>query len=303
MSATGFPVAAADLATYLRQNYRRDESPRGWETLGSRAVLACAARCVRRVQPILGMENGDDRGCHGAVERALRLAELVAAGHEVPSRTFIGVMQEMRCLEDPDPSATTSVMIAAWLTARAACRDRDDRRAIATDAMTRAGVALIKVDATGVLSDLLGGLHAIDVLCLSRSGRWTADPPVDLRESGPLGPWWPDAIKTEPWHREGEVRGRAAIGPQWQRGDDWRPLTDDAAARVDALLALDMPWLRLEYPDMWVAYGPAGLMFPPEKDKWALLEKCKASGARPGEYSFASTAPEPTEFEVTETQV
>lgn len=83
---------------------------------------------------------------------------------------------------------------------------------------------------------------------------------------------------------------------------EFEPEPKSLKARVYERLDADMPSLREEYPDSWVAYDINGLIMPPEKDGWALFRKCQELGYKIGEYVIDTTAPEEI-GEITETEI
>lgn len=68
--------------------------------------------------------------------------------------------------------------------------------------------------------------------------------------------------------------------------------TQDLLGEIYERLDQEMPSLRMEYPDSWVAFGLKGMLFPPDKDKWALFRKCQESGLIIGQYVIDTTTPE-----------
>lgn len=63
--------------------------------------------------------------------------------------------------------------------------------------------------------------------------------------------------------------------------------------RIQRRLERDLPRLREQYPNMWIAYDATGMVLPPSPDKFELDRQCLAKGLNGDEFAIEGTFPEP----------
>jgi len=63
--------------------------------------------------------------------------------------------------------------------------------------------------------------------------------------------------------------------------------------QIERQLLRDLPRLRAEYPNMWIAYGATGLLLPPHEDKGELLRQCQERGFSLDLYFLETGGPRP----------
>jgi hypothetical protein len=168
------------------------------EELPLRAVVAFAARCARRVQPLTGRLSGLGRD---AMARAIHAAEEFARGNPLPDTAGHGCL-----VAAADLVAAGAALGEAAIAAVAA----DDAKACAYAAALGAPVASAGRAASAAASAVASAnlavegateaghvaaaaAHAdLDRLAILQLGRpRTRGLPIDPAEEGPLGPLWP----------------------------------------------------------------------------------------------------------------
>ncbi len=172
------------------------------------AVVAFAARCARRVQPLTHVLPQQDRD---AIDRAITSAEVFAKG-----------AAEARAAEaraatraDDARAAAARAAAAAWTAARAADAARADAakadaraadaaeaaNAAAAWAATTTTAAAWAADAAAWADARAAASSDLDRLIALHPGE--LDPlgaPIDPSEDGPLGPIWPHGVPE--WYTE-----------------------------------------------------------------------------------------------------
>ena len=165
------------------------------------AIVAYAARCARRVQPLFG-RAGASQELADAVERAIEAAERIATGHVL-------AVEEMAVAEPAEAAAAaTAGSPAAYQAARAACyaaraacaADQAPYAAASFGGDTARAAQAAAIAAQGDPSSAADAAHYADyaaradyerLVLLNRGG-----PPLGLplhcTEDGPLGPLWPE---------------------------------------------------------------------------------------------------------------
>lgn len=167
------------------------------------AIVAFAARCARRVQPLYRLpENFPDRAKHlRAVETAISTAELfarerkpIAAYVEVDAAAYAAGTDNAAAQTYPAACAAGGAAADAYGAASAAARAAVDgtyTRAVvsaAGDANAAAARAAAYDDAEIDASTLdLATLKRLELGSFPELGR-----PIDPGEGGPLGPLWPN---------------------------------------------------------------------------------------------------------------
>ena len=76
-----------------------------------------------------------------------------------------------------------------------------------------------------------------------------------------------------------------------------QPEFDDALlsplGRIRKRLQRDLPRLREQYPNMWIAYDANGMAVPPNPDVADLDQQCLDKGLKGDEFAVENTFPEP----------
>jgi hypothetical protein len=158
------------------------------KALPLRAIVAFAARCARRVQPLTSSlpEHGRD-----AVERAIQVAEGFACGDDLTGAAARAADVAADAWADADAAdAAADAARAAANAARAAAWAADADAATAARAADAADAA---ADAARAAADAAADaldLNRLIALNLGRPG--TRGSPIDPSEAGPLGPLWPN---------------------------------------------------------------------------------------------------------------
>jgi len=165
------------------------------------AIVAYAARCARRVQPLFGRAGASKELADG-VEQAIEAAERIATGHVLS-------VEDTAAAEAAEAAATASVgNPAAHQAARAACFAA--RAACAADQAPYAAAAFggdaeraAQAAATAAQDDpnaAADAAHYADYaartdyerLVLLNRGAPPQGLPLHCSEDGPLGPLWPE---------------------------------------------------------------------------------------------------------------
>ena len=131
------------------------------------AVVAFAARCARRVQPLTHVLPQQDRD---TIDRAITNAEAFAKG-----AAEARAAEARAATRAADARADATRAAAAWTAARAA----DAARADAADVAAAWAAALSDLDRLIALNP--GELDPLGA-------------PIDSSEAGPLGPIWPHGV-------------------------------------------------------------------------------------------------------------
>ena len=147
------------------------------------AVVAFAARCARRVQPLTHVLPQQDRD---TIDRAITNAEAFAKG-----------AAEARAADARAATrAADARAAAAWTAARAADAARADAADVAAAwAATATTAAAWAADAAAWAAARAAALSDLDRLIALNPGE--LDPlgaPIDSSEAGPLGPIWPHGV-------------------------------------------------------------------------------------------------------------
>jgi hypothetical protein len=188
------------------------------KVLPMRAIVAFAARCARRVEPLAQLPEGDARGeaRREAVEAALRLAEAFARGSDAPpDESVLAAIDASR--DAGDESAASSAASAAAQAAHAAASAwhagpqvvREDGpsgehttrggKALGVVAHVTADLAAMNAYSAAAGAFLSVGYHNEDFVTAALSdydrlvrlnlGRYPEPgDPVDPSPGGPLGP-------------------------------------------------------------------------------------------------------------------
>ena len=147
-----------------------------------RALVAFAARCARRVQPLTKDLPSKDRE---AVERAIRVAEDFARGEIIvdaeaaiadADEVVFGALTPAAAAFSARAAAKTAALADAAFTARA--------RAAAFDAAKASAAYSFRA------TDIWNDTEKLNTLNLGQPG--TLGDPIDPSEDGPLGSLWPN---------------------------------------------------------------------------------------------------------------
>lgn len=165
------------------------------------AIVAYAARCARRVQPLFG-RAGASQELASAVERAIETAERIVTGH-VLSVEDMGVAEaaEAAAAAMAGSPAAHQAARAACYAARAACAADQAPYAAASfggDAARAARAAAIAAQSDP--DSAADAAHYADYaartdyerLVLLNRGAPPLGLPLHCSEDGPLGPLWPE---------------------------------------------------------------------------------------------------------------
>jgi len=165
------------------------------------AIVAYAARCARRVQPLFG-RAGATTELAASVERAIETAERVASGHGLSVEDTVAAEgAEAAAVATAGIPAARHAARAACYAARAACAaDQAPYAAAAFGDDTARAAHAAAMGAQGDPSSAADAAHYADyaartdydrLVLLNRGG-----PPLGLplhcTEDGPLGPLWPE---------------------------------------------------------------------------------------------------------------
>ena len=182
--------------------------------LPRRAVVAFAARCTRRVQPLTHFIPQQDRD---AIDRAIASAEAFAKGIAADWAAHRAAAADARAAAvavvaaavdaarataaDAARAAAVAAAVAddaAW--ADAAWADADARAAVAwaTDAVAWAADAAASAARAATRAATSRDLERLIALNLGQPG--TLGAPIDPSEAGPLGPLWPHGVPE--WYTE-----------------------------------------------------------------------------------------------------
>jgi hypothetical protein len=166
--------------------------------LPRRAVVAFAARCARRVQPLAHALPQQDRD---AIARAIASAEAFAQGTATADTAWAAA----RAADDAADEANAARAAAA--------RAADNAARAATDADAAAWAAVWAADAAAAwvaaaaraaaarAATWVAAASDLERLIASNPGRpGTPGAPIDPSESGPLGPLWPHGVPE--WYTE-----------------------------------------------------------------------------------------------------
>jgi hypothetical protein len=171
------------------------------EQLPLRAIVAVAARCVRRVQRLVAQSVIDPVAKH-AVERAIQSAEAVTMLDSPGLAEAVGragfELTTHYAREDTGRVATAiraaaTVAHAAYFAAAAA-----DERGYGGYASWHASRAVGLAAAADDDKALAFAAAAVDIqklLELKLGGHWELGRPIDPSENGPLGPLWPESVR------------------------------------------------------------------------------------------------------------
>jgi hypothetical protein len=170
------------------------------KALPLRAIVAFAARCARRVEPLAQLPEGDARreSRRTAVDAALRMAEAFAGGTDAPlDESVVAAIDATR--DAGDESAGTSAVSAAAQAAHAAASAWHTGSSsgfltnvtadlAALNAYTAAAGAFVSVGYHN--EDFVGAaLRDYETLVRLQLGRYPEPgAPVDPSPEGPLGP-------------------------------------------------------------------------------------------------------------------
>ena len=180
------------------------------------AVVAFAARCARRVQPLTHVLSQQDQD---AIDRALasaeafakgaaaaRAADTRAAARAADARAADAARTATRAADaawaDAARAADAAWATAAWATARAADADAVAAAAAAADWAAYAAAAADWA-ANAAARAAARAAAASDLERLSALNPGEPDPlgaPIDPSEAGPLGPLWPQGVPE--WYTE-----------------------------------------------------------------------------------------------------
>ncbi len=152
------------------------------------AVVAFAARCARRVQPLTHVLPQQDRD---TIDRAITNAEAFAKG-----AAEARAAEARAATRAAEARADATRAAAAWTAARAAAAARADAAAWAATATT---AAVWAADAAAWAAAWAAALSDLDRLIALNPGE--LDPlgaPIDSSEAGPLGPIWPHGVPESP---------------------------------------------------------------------------------------------------------
>lgn len=168
------------------------------------AIVAYAARCARRVQPLYGCAAGlgDLRKHEAAVEGAISLAEAFCLSHDVSVPAY-GAAYAAR--DAADSPAAKDAARAAAAAGRAAAYAFDLPKCAVYDrpvyASRVAAEAVDAADAAARAADQAsGGAGAVQAAARADFGRLSKrnqgtypelGQPLDATQNGPLGPLWP----------------------------------------------------------------------------------------------------------------
>ncbi len=202
--------------------------------LPRRAMVALAARCARRVQPLYELPAGlPERQKHvEAIENAIQVAELFAKG-TVPAATWApaDAAQRPACVADANAafSAATNLEVAA--TAAAAIFQTvfaawAAGTANESEAVSRTLAAIQTAETTDTRAAFaLGGNALLPSAIVVRAAACTdlqkllnlnlgkfpnLGSAIDPGENGPLGPLWPE--RQPDWYQHALDRSKAATG-------------------------------------------------------------------------------------------
>ena len=185
------------------------------KVLPLRAIVAFAARCARRVEPLAQLPEGDARreSRRTAVDAALRMAEAFARGSDAPlDESVVAAIDATR--DAGDESAGSSAVSAAAQAAHAAASAWHDRVLLsaslthvtadlaALNAYTAAAGAFVSVGYHN--EDFVGAaLRDYDTLVRLQLGRYPEPgAPVDPLRGGPWAPCDPRASEARSWEEE-----------------------------------------------------------------------------------------------------
>ena len=162
------------------------------------AVVAFAARCARRVQPLTHILPQRDRD---TIDRALASAEAFAKGADAARAD--AARADARAA---DARAAAARAADAWTAARAAAAAAADAAAAAADdwaahtaaAAAWADAAAARADARAAAASDLDRLIALNPGAPDALGA-----PIDPSEAGPLGPLWPQGVPE--WYTEAAI--------------------------------------------------------------------------------------------------
>jgi len=175
--------------------------------LPRRAVVAFAARCTRRVQPLTHFIPQQDRD---AIDRAIASAEAFAKGTAADWAAHRAAAADAR-------AAAVAVVAAAVDAARATAADAARAAAVAAavaddaawadaawaDADARAAVAWAADAAASAARAATRAATSRDLerlIALNLGQPGTLGAPIDPSEAGPLGPLWPHGVPE--WYTE-----------------------------------------------------------------------------------------------------
>jgi hypothetical protein len=186
-----------------------------------RAIVAYAARCARRVQPLFRLVTEDIAGFtqyEAAVDRALSLAERFCVGDESEYHTLAAAA---------DAAATAADEVAACAPARAFAAAANAARAAANAAKAAVRATAAADHAYAAATTTADHAAARDfeaLLTLYSRGWFGRENRIDPTEHGPLGSLWPRPTLTPTaagWS-EWTISGFAEASERYR---SWSPLT------------------------------------------------------------------------------
>jgi len=171
--------------------------------LPRRAVVAFAARCARRVQPLTHAlpQQGRDAIDRDAIDRAIAIAEAFAKGTDVASAAADAAARAATAANKDDAAGAATWAAAAAVAAAAVAVAN---AAWAADAAARAAArAATDTEAAWAAAWAAADDDLDRLIALNLGQPGTLGAPIDPSKSGPLGPLWPQGVPE--WYTEAGV--------------------------------------------------------------------------------------------------
>jgi len=224
--------------------------------LPRRAVVAFAARCARRVQPLTHAlpQQGRDAIDRDAIDRAIAIAEAFAKGTDVASAAADAAARAATAANKDDAAGAATWAAAAAVAAAAVAVAN---AAWAADAAARAAArAATDTEAAWAAAWAAADDDLDRLIALNLGQPGTLGAPIDPSKSGPLGPLWPQGVPE--WYTEAATK---TVAPHEEPSGDAELVVEiDVPEGIsdDEVLAV-IERLSLDADDLHRALGGHGL--------------------------------------------